>query len=161
MSENIDEQLEEQYDNRDNARAGVTLRKYRNRMTWRRNKVRELLARGYHQDEIAHTLHISQPTISRDIYYIQKEIRKNSENYGQHLFEVYRNNLQGIDEMIKKLWTIVDSPKTDSKEKIKAIMLIGQYYRERLELVGDERYLIQKVKYMEDFRRSSPSRKQL
>jgi hypothetical protein len=27
MSENIDQQLEEQYDNRDNARAGVTLSK--------------------------------------------------------------------------------------------------------------------------------------
>ena len=161
MSENIDQQLEEQYDNRDNARAGVTLSKYRNRMVWRRNKVRELLARGYHQDEIAHTLHIGQPTISRDIHYIRKEIRKNSENYGEHLFEVYRNNLQGLDEMIKKLWTIVDSPKTDSKEKIKAITLIGQYYRERLELVGDERSLNQKVNYMEDFRRSSPYRKQL
>ena len=63
--------------------------------------------------------------------------------------------------MIKKLWTIVDSPKTDSKEKIKAITLIGQYYRERLELVGDEKSMNQKVKYMEDFRGSSPYRKQL
>jgi len=161
MSENIEQQLEEQYDNRDNARAGVTLSKYRNRMVWRRNKVRELLARGYHQDEIANTLHISQPTISRDIHYIQREKRKNSENYGQHLFEVYRNNLQGLDEMIKKLWTIVDSPRTDSKEKIKAIMLIGQYYRERLELVGDEKSMNQIVKYMEDYRRSYPYRKQL
>jgi predicted transcriptional regulator len=130
-------------------------------MAWHRNKVKELLARGYHQDEIAHTLHISQPTISRDIHYILKEIRKNSENYGEHLFEVYRNNLQGLDEMIKKLWTIVDSPKTDSKEKIKAIMLIGQYYRERLELVGYEESLIQKVKYMENAKRSLPYRKQI
>jgi DNA-binding NarL/FixJ family response regulator len=80
MSENIDQQLEEQYDNRDNARAGVTLRKYRNRMVWRRNKVKELLARGYHQYDIANTLHISQPTTSRDIHYIQKQIRKSTEN---------------------------------------------------------------------------------
>lgn len=63
--------------------------------------------------------------------------------------------------MIKKLWTIADSPKTDSKEKVKAITLIGQYYRERLELVGHEQSLNQKVKYMEDFRRSSLYRKQL
>ena len=155
MSENIDQQLEEQYDNRDNARAGVTLSKYRNRMVWRRNKVRELLARGYHQDEIAHTLHISQPTISRDIHYIRKEIRKNSENYGEHLFEVYRNNLQGLDEMIKKLWTIADSPKTDSKEKIKAIVLIGQYNRERFELVQSEPGLIQRKRYMDSVKRPS------
>jgi predicted transcriptional regulator len=160
LSESSPEQELEQ-DSSENARAGITLSKYRNQMAWRRNKVRELLARGYHQDEIANTLHISQPSISRDIHYIQREKRKNSENYGQHLFEVYRNNLQGLDEMIKKLWAIADSPKTDSKEKIKTIMLIGQYYRERLELVGYEQTLNQKVKYMEDYRRSSPYRKQL
>jgi predicted transcriptional regulator len=124
-------------------------------MAWRRNKVRELLARGYHQDEIANTLHISQPTISRDIHYIQKEIRKNTENYGEHLFQVYRNNLQGLDEVIKKLWTIADSPKTDSKEKIKAITLIGQCYRERLELVRSEPNLIEYNKWMNSVKRSS------
>jgi predicted transcriptional regulator len=137
------------------SRAGVTLSKYRNQMAWRRNKVKELLARGYHQYDIANTLQISQPTISRDIHYIQKEIRKNTENYGEHLFEVYRNNLQGIDEMIKKLWIIVDSAKTDSKEKIKAITLIGQYYRERLELVRSEPRLIENNKWMKSVKRSS------
>jgi len=40
--------------------------------------------------------------------------------------------------MIKKLWTVADSPKTDSKEKIKAIVLIGQYYSERLKLIRNE-----------------------
>ena len=56
-------------------RAGMTMAKYRNQMAWRRNKVRELLARGYEQYEISkqyeisNTLHISQPTISRDIHY--------------------------------------------------------------------------------------------
>ena len=64
-------------------------------MAWRRNKVRELLTRGYVQYEIANTLHISQPTISRDIHYIQKELRKNKANYGERLFEVYYNSLQG------------------------------------------------------------------
>lgn len=68
-------------DSRENARSGVTLSKYRNQMIWRRNKVRELLARGYHQYDIANNLHISQPTISRDIHYIQREMRKSAENY--------------------------------------------------------------------------------
>ena len=122
-------------------------------MAWRRNKVNELLARGYHQDEIANTLHISQPTISRDIHYVKKEIRKNSENYGEHLFEVYRNNLQGLDEMIKKLWTIADSPKTDSKEKIKAIVLIGEYYRGRFDLIRHEPGLIKEMKDKERTKR--------
>ncbi len=127
-------------------RAGVTLSKYRNQMAWRRNKVKELLARGYRQYDIASTLHMSQPTVTRDIHYIQAEMRKDAENYDKHRFEVYRNNLLGLDEMIKKLWTIADSPKTGSKEKIKAIVLIGEYYRERLYLIKYEPGLIREMK---------------
>jgi predicted transcriptional regulator len=134
-------------------RAGVTLSKYRNQMAWRRNKVKELLARGYQQYDIANTLHISRPTISSDIHYIQKEMRKRAENYDKHRFEVYRNNLLGLDEMIKKLWTIADSPKTDIKEKIKAIVLIGQYYRDRLDLIRHEPALIEKMKNVERIER--------
>ena len=136
-------------------RAGVTLSKYRNQVAWRRNKVKELLARGYRQYDIANTLHISQPTVSRDIHYIQIEVRKSAENYDKHRFEVYRNNLLGLDEMIKKLWTIADSPKTDSKEKIKAIVLIGQYYRERLQLIRNESGLIEQMKRTERMKRWS------
>lgn len=152
LSEKIsDQQQFEQADNNspEYDRAGVTLSKYRNQMAWRRNKVKELLARGYAQHEIANTLHISQPTISRDIHYIQKEIRKFTENYGEHLFEVYRRNLLGLDEMIKKLWTIIDSAKTDSKEKIKAITLVRQCYKERFELVRSEANLIQDKRHMD------------
>jgi predicted transcriptional regulator len=156
VSEKIsDQQQFEQADNNnpEYARAGVTLSKYRNQMAWRRNKVKELLARGYRQYDIANTLHISQPTISRDIHYIQIEMRKTAENYDKHRFEVYRNNLLGLDEMIKKLWTIADSPKTDSKEKIKAIVLIGEYFRERLQLIRHEPGLIKEMKDRERLER--------
>jgi hypothetical protein len=81
------------------------------------------------------------------------EMRKSAENYDKHRFEVYRNNLLGLDEMIKKLWTIADSPKTDSKEKIKAIVLIGEYYRERLQLIKIEPSLIEQIKDKERIKR--------
>jgi len=144
----IDTDVSHTQDNTANARSGITLKKYRNQIAWRRSKVKELLTRNYAQYEIANLLHISQPTISRDIKYIQKEVKKTTENYGEHLFETYRNTLLGIDEAIKKLWTIVDSPKTDAKEKVKAITLIKEYYRERLELLRSEPSLVQQKQTM-------------
>jgi hypothetical protein len=80
-------------------------------------------------------------------------MRKSAENYDKHRFEVYRNNLLGLDEMIKKLWTIADSPKTDNKEKIKAIVLIGEYYRERLQLIRHEPGLIEQMKRIDRMKR--------
>lgn len=123
-------------------RAGMTMTKYRNQMAWRRNKVRELLARGYAQYEISNTLHISQPTISRDIHYLKKERSKTERNYGQRLFSTYESNLLGYEEVIKKLWSIIDSGKTDDKQIIKAITLINECYKQRLELLKSEPDLI-------------------
>jgi hypothetical protein len=57
--------------------------------------------------------------------------------------------------MIKKLWTVADSPKTGSKEKLKAIVLIGEYYRERLQLIRSEPGLIEQVKRIERMKRWS------
>jgi predicted transcriptional regulator len=131
MTEN-NQDLEQ--DNRENVRSGITLSKCRSQMIWRRNKVRELLAKGYSQHDIENTLHISQPTISRDISYVKKETHKRTKNFGQHLFEVYRNNLLGLDEIIKKLWTIIDSPKTNNKERIKAISWFESVIRRGLNL---------------------------
>ena len=128
----------------------TNLRKSKNQMEWRRNKVLELLARGYAQYEIANTLHISQPTISRDIHYLQKEMQKNKENYGERLFEIYRNSLMGLDEVIKKLCTIIDSSKTDEKEKMKAINSIMQCYKMRFEMIKSEPELVNKKRYMKD-----------
>ena len=116
------------------------------------NKVKELLTRGCAQYEIANILHISQPTISRDIHYIQREIKKSSNNYGEHLFEIYRNTLLGLDESIKKLWEIIDSPKTEAKEKIKAITLLKACFKERLALIKSEPGLIQQKKLMDEVR---------
>ena len=72
------------------SRADKTLNKYRNQMAWRRIKVREeMFTRGYSQYEIANTLRINQPTISRDMHYIQKKLPESKENYGERLYEVY------------------------------------------------------------------------
>jgi hypothetical protein len=117
---------------------------------WRTNKVCQLLLCGNTQSEISRTLHISQPTISRDIHYLQKEIHKSKENYGERLFEVYQNSLLGLDEVVKKLWTIIDSSKTDEKEKMKAINLIMQCYKMRFEMIKSEPELINQKRYMKD-----------
>jgi hypothetical protein len=44
---------------------------------------------------------------------------------------------------------IADSPKTGSKEKIKAITLMDQLYSERLDLIRHEPGMIEKIKSAE------------
>ena len=97
-------------------RANITTKKYQKQIDWRRNKVRELLIRGYSKYQIPNTLHLSQPTISRDMHYIsQLKIKK--KEYRYEFFYNHQNTLDGMAELIKKLWTILDNPKTKKRKE--------------------------------------------
>ena len=108
---------------------------------WRRNKVRHLLLRGNTQSEISRNLHISQPTISRDIDYIKSKYITNSKNTYRRLSEEYINISLGIDEMIKNSWKIVDDNRTNVKSRLKAMSVIKECYKYKMEMLGTERTL--------------------
>lgn len=54
--------------------------------------------------------------------------------YGDDLALDVQNTLAGLAELIKKSWTIIDNPKAEQRERIKAISIIVQCYTKRLEL---------------------------
>ncbi len=125
-----------------NPRAEITYKKYQKQIDWRRNKVRELLIRGYSQYEISNTLHISQPTISRDIdfirsYAISDEKRK---NLAHSYYYEQQNALDGVAEPMKNLWLIIDNPKIEVKERMKAMNLIMHWYYMRSKLLNSEAF---------------------
>jgi predicted transcriptional regulator len=121
-----------------NPRSNTTEQKYRRQIEWRRNKVKDLVIRGYSQYEVANILHISQPTISRDINNIYHHRKKSPQNsINESSFEL-RSMLAGLVELVKKSWSIIDSPKAEQKEKIKAMSLVLQCYNKRLELLNFE-----------------------
>ena len=96
---------------------GTTMKKYKRQMDWRRNKVRELFSRGYSQFEISNMLHISQSTISRDVNYMQNKINNRDIDPDDQLLDEYEKMMLILDEAVKELWKIIDSPKTGSEYK--------------------------------------------
>jgi DNA-binding transcriptional regulator LsrR (DeoR family) len=119
------------------------LKNNKKQIEWRRNKVRQLLLRGNTQSEISRTLDISQPTISRDIAFIQSRYITNSKNTYTRLSEEYINISLGIDEMIKNSWKIVDDNRTNVKTRLKAMSGIKECYKYKMEMLGTERTLNQ------------------
>ena len=81
-----------------NPRAEITHKKYRKQIDWRRNKVRELLIRGYSQYEMSNTLHLSQPTVSRDIHFIRNQNSSASKrkNLAYRYYYEQQNCLDGV-----------------------------------------------------------------
>jgi predicted transcriptional regulator len=126
-----------------NSKDGNNLKNNKKQIEWRRNKVRQLLLRGNTQSEISRILHISQPTISRDIDYIKSRYITNSKNTYRRLSEEYINISLGVDEMIKNSWKIVDDNRTNVKSRLKAMSVIKECYKYKTEMLGTERTLNQ------------------
>jgi hypothetical protein len=119
------------------------LKNSKKQIEWRRNKVRQLLLLGNNQLEISRTLDISQPTISRDIDYIRGKYITNSKNTYKRLSEEYINIFLGIDEMIKNSWKIVDDNRTNVRSRLKAMSVIKECYKYKMEMLGTENILNQ------------------
>ena len=81
---------------------------------------------------------ISQPTISRDIAFIQTRYITNSKNTYRRLSEEYINISLGIDEMIKNSWKIVDDNRTNVRSRLKAMSVIKECYKYKMEMLGRE-----------------------
>ena len=83
-------------------------------------------------------LHISQSTIFRDIHYMQSKINKRGVDQDDQLLDEYEKMMLTLDEAVKELWKIIDSPKTGSKEKAKSINLILNVTKERRSILEKE-----------------------
>jgi uncharacterized UPF0160 family protein len=100
-------------------------------------------------------LHISQPTISRDIYYIYHQKKTWQRKYANELLLEVQNTLYGLSEIIKKLWIIVDDPKAEQKEKMKSISIIIQCYNRRLDLLNFEPQVNDLKEYIDTIKREA------
>src|SRR5205823_14649960 len=78
----------------------------KDKIEWRRNKVQELLVKGYNHYEIASTLQISRPTITRDIQYLSLCAKQNIRKYiDERLPEEYEKCLVGLTSILREAWT--------------------------------------------------------
>lgn len=103
-----------------NLRSGITAKKYKKQIEWRRDKIKELYIRNYSQEEISTKLRISQPTVCRDINNLKSIINKRKENFGQYIVEENLKLMLVVDEQIRRIWNLLDDPKLEAKELLKA-----------------------------------------
>jgi hypothetical protein len=89
-------------------------------------------------------LHLSQPTISRDIDFVRNQTSSASnQNLAHRMCYEQQNGLDRVGELMKNLWSIIDNPKIEVKEKIKAMKLMLRYRYMRLKLVDSQAFIKQ------------------
>jgi predicted transcriptional regulator len=86
---------------------------------WRRNKVQQLLVRGYSQWDVAEELQIDQSTVSRDVQYLRHQAQENLQKHVQQkLPEEYQRCLTGMNQVLKLSWQIANNntPKQNGQD---------------------------------------------
>ena len=104
-------------------------------MEWLRNKVLELSSQGFTQSDIATVLHVTQPTVNKDLAHIRREAQENLQKHiHETIPEEYQKAMTGINQVLSMTWSII-SKTEDEKTRLQALVLIIDVNKYRTELV--------------------------
>lgn len=124
----------------------------------RRSKVLELNSKGFNQSEIAKTLNISEPTVSRDIKSLRYQAKENIRNYiDNELPAEYDKVLVGLSLILKEAWITADKA-TTGRDKIQALQLAQAAYQMKIDLLTDVNVIQEAIRFIEDKKKDNPGR---
>ncbi|MGB7959219.1 MAG: helix-turn-helix domain-containing protein [Nitrososphaeraceae archaeon] len=120
----------------------------RQQIEWRHSQVIQLAADGYSEREIAAQLHLSQPTIHRDIALLRQQSKDDIHRYinDQVPYE-YKKTLAGLEGIIKFMSSIIADDTKDTKEKMQALNM-------KMELVSSANLVEEAINLVEQYRGS-------
>ncbi len=123
----------------------LTMTKKEDAIRIRRNKVLDLMSKGYSQADIAKELRCSEPTISRDIQDMKEEEETNSiEDHIQGIPFQGQRAITSYDMLILRASSLLDSNDID---KLALIKLIADLQKTRLDLHSTQVVLQKAVEY--------------
>jgi DNA-binding CsgD family transcriptional regulator len=129
----------------------TTREQERNLINIRRSRITELLAKGYtNQGEIARTFNISEPTVSRDIQYLNHEAQESSKNHIESIALRYSIAETGYKMVLRKAFEISDNPNNTTSENLQSISSITNIIGRLTELSTDERTIGQAISWIEN-----------
>ena len=122
----------------------------KDKVQWRRNKVQELLVKGYNHYEIASALQISRPTITRDIQYLSQQAKHSIKKYiDERLPEEYEKCLVGLTAILKEAWNTSQQTE-DRREKIQALSLAKECYSMKLDLLTNATVVDDAIRFVSE-----------
>ena len=115
---------------------------------WRRSKVLELSSQGCNQREIASILHVTQPTVNKDLSHIRQEAQDNLQN---HIHEVipleYQKCMIGMKNNLKET-LVIAATVSDPRVKLQARAIANDCYKFILDMSTNAGIVSDALKYV-------------
>ena len=101
----------------------------------RQSKIAELLAQGYtNQSEIAHKLNVSEPTVSRDIQFLNRQAQENLKIHVERRIP-FEKCYTGLNLVLKKAFEITNLENAKISEKVAALQVVLTTYDKMWEVI--------------------------
>jgi DNA-binding Lrp family transcriptional regulator len=104
----------------------------------RQSKIAELMAQGYtNQSEIAHKLNVSEPTVSRDMQFLNRQAQENLRFHVERRipFEIEKC-YTGLNLVLRKAFEITNLENAKISEKVAALQVILTTYDKMWEVTS-------------------------
>lgn len=137
------------------------LTKHDKQLIWRRQAIFNLLVRGVTSTyQIAETMKISQSTAARDIQFLKAQATEQLKFHIQERLPwEHKICSEGLSQVTKHAWSIV--LEGDGKtNKIAALSLIAQCYKDRLEIATNAQVVTEALEHVEKMKNQNTPRKQ-
>ena len=97
---------------------------------WRRSRVLELSSQGRTEREIDTISKVGPATVGIDLAYLRKQSQENLKSHIQErLPEQYQKCINGLNQVLKIGWNIVNSDSSSAANRLQALALVSDSYK--------------------------------
>jgi IS30 family transposase len=117
---------------------------------WRRSKVLELSSQGHSEREIASTLQMHPTTVHRDLAFLRRQAQENLKSHIQeNLPEQYQKCINGLNQVLKIGWNIVNSDSSSPANRLQGLALINDSYKYLMDLTTNGVVVTDAIRYVQ------------
>jgi hypothetical protein len=117
---------------------------------WRRGRVLELSSQGRTEREIATMLQVGKTTVDRDLVYLRRQSQENLRFHIQErLPEQYQKCMNGLNQVLKIGWNIVQSDSSSAANRLQALALVNDSYKYIMDLTTNGVVVTDAIKYVQ------------
>ena len=117
---------------------------------WRRGRVLELSSQGRTEREIATILKVGKTTVDRDLAYLNKQAQDSLKIHIQErLPEQYQKCINGLNQVLKIGWNIVNSNSSSAANRLQALALVSDSYKYLMDLATNGAVITDAIKFVQ------------
>jgi hypothetical protein len=108
-------------------------------LEYRRDRIVSLYSEGRNHSQIAKVLHMSRPTVTRDLHYRMQQTKEKAKTFLEETLpfesEVCR---VGLNKILERVWDIINDKQSSEKVVLQALSLAKDCYVTRMHLLESQ-----------------------